>query len=85
MKFVVKGKEPIPVVKFQGRPSRKVRRTMKYEEKLAERGLKLVRFTVPLPLWDAFIEKKCWPVGCGQSKRPNDLFIDWLREQVGGE
>ena len=60
-----------------GKPSKKERDAMKYDEKLAARGLKLVRFVVPLKLWDRFIAERC------RERGPNVLFIDWLREQVG--
>ena len=58
---------------------KRIKLRMKYEEKLSAKGLRFVRFVVPLDLWDHFIAEKC------QRVKPNDLFIEWLREQGGAE
>lgn len=68
-KFLVKPTEASQVPKMPKRDS---------EAQLREQGLRRLTFVVPIELWDRHLAK-CVPVGT----KPNTLFEDWLRREVG--
>lgn len=55
-------------------PEAKKRQEMKYDARLAARGLRLVRFVVPIPLWEKFLAMRCG------TESPNVVFTKLLEE-----